>query len=62
MKMSDKPGKCKIALNIIVDGKKYKVAEPTDPCYSVNKVLAKYENVELITLEQHMKMKTKISG
>lgn len=42
-------GKCKIALSVEVQGRKYKVVDPKDPCASVNKVLAKQEGSTMIT-------------
>jgi len=45
--------KCEVARNIIIDGVKYKVADPEDSCYAVNKVLAKHEGSKLITPKEY---------
>ena len=58
--MVQKSGKCKVALNVEVDGVRYKVVDKKDPCYAVNKVLSKHEGFTLITSEQYhnlLKMK-----
>jgi len=45
--------KCKVARNVEVDGKKFKVVDPSDPCSSVNRVLAKHEGAKMITPNEY---------
>lgn len=49
--MSNK--KCKIALNVEIGGKKFKVVDPKDACAVVNKVLAKHEGAEIISPKEY---------
>ena len=44
---------CKIARNVEVNGKKFKVVDPKDACAAVNKVLAKHEGSTILTEQQY---------
>ena len=49
--------KCKVAKNVTLDGKKYKIVDLEDACSSLNKVLARHEGSELITPAEFEKLK-----
>ena len=49
--------KCKLALNIEINGQKFKVVEPNDPCRTIQKVLAKQQGRKVITPEECNKLK-----
>ena len=52
--------KCKVAKNVEIDGKKFKVIDPEDPCSAINRVLAKYEGAEVISFKEYeTRLKTK---
>ena len=53
--------KCKLALNIEINGQKFKVVEPKDPCQTIQKVLAKQQGRQVITPEQYKKLKNATS-
>jgi hypothetical protein len=60
--MSDKQRKCKIALNIEVDGKKFKVVDLKDPCAAINRVLARHEGLTIITPKEYENLVNKKKG
>ena len=43
--------KCKRALDVEVDGVKYKVVDPKDPCEPIHRVLARHEGSKVISPE-----------
>lgn len=45
--------RCKVAKNVTIDGKPYKVVDPQDACASLNKVLAKHEGSQLLTVKEY---------
>lgn len=49
--MSNK--KCKIAQNIVIDGKMVKVVDPQDACAAVQRVLAKHQGLEVISPKEY---------
>lgn len=54
--------KCEIAKNVEVDGVKYKVVNPADPCAVVNRVLAKHEGAKLITPKEYEVITSRETG
>ena len=48
--------KCEIAKNVEIDGEKFKVIKPEDPCSAVNRVLARHEGVKVITSKEYEAM------
>ena len=49
--------RCKVARNVKIDGKRFKVVDPKDPCSSVNRVLARHEGAEVITPQEYEKLR-----
>ena len=49
--------RCKVARNVTVGGKLFKIVDPHDVCASLNKVLAKQEGATIITPEAFEKLK-----
>lgn len=45
--------KCEIAKNVEIDGEKYKVINPEDPCAAINRVLARHEGAKVITPQEY---------
>ena len=51
--MSKTGKKCKLALDVEINGKKYKVVDPKDPCSPLHRVLARREGSKIISPETY---------